>query len=118
MELTGTRYQIGQRLRHPQFGEGLVVEVHTDRGREMLEVVFEGQLRRLSAQRDWEVVNRDDAPAPASSVSAPTAHSRDWHPQGDTLLERWQSGDATAAGALRPARRGRGAGPAGPAPTG
>ena len=97
MELTGTRYQIGQRLRHPQFGEGLVVEVHTDRGREMLEVVFEGQLRRLSAQRDWEVVNRDDAPAPASSVSAPTAHSRDWHPQGDTLLERWQSGDATAA---------------------
>ena len=49
MELTLPRYQIGQRLRHPQFGEGLVVEVHTDRGREVLEVVFDGQLRRLSA---------------------------------------------------------------------
>ncbi len=56
VELSTPRYQVGQRLRHPQFGEGLVVEVHTDRGREVLEVVFDGQLRRLSAQREWEVV--------------------------------------------------------------
>ena len=62
MELTPTRYQVGQRLRHPQFGEGLVVEVHTDRGREVLEVVFDGQLRRLSALRDWEVVDPDAGP--------------------------------------------------------
>ena len=50
MELIGTRYQVGQRLLHPQFGEGLVVEVHTDRGREVLEVVFDGRLVRPSVQ--------------------------------------------------------------------
>jgi len=65
VELTGTRYQVGQRLRHPQFGEGLVVEVHTDRGREVLEVVFDGRLRRLSAQRDWELVSGEESPPQA-----------------------------------------------------
>ena len=71
MELTTNRYQVGQRLRHPQFGDGLVVEVHTDRGREVLEVVFDGHLRRLSAQRDWELVDgasADPRHAPAPAV--------------------------------------------------
>ena len=68
MELIAPRYQVGQRLRHPQFGEGLVVEVHTDRGREVLEVVFDGQLRRLSAQREWELVAERWAHAPLQAV--------------------------------------------------
>src|ERR1051326_6799597 len=63
-----SRYQVGQRLHHPQFGDGLIVEVHTDRGREVLEVVFDGQLRRLSANRDWEIV---DGSAPAFAGSYP-----------------------------------------------
>ena len=88
MELTSTRYHVGQRLRHPQFGEGLVVEVHTDRGREMLEVVFDGELRRLSAQRDWEVV-AGEAPL---DVAGEAPRTRIWHPQGEALLERWQGG--------------------------
>jgi SNF2 family DNA or RNA helicase len=92
VELIVTRYQVGQRLRHPQFGEGLVVEVHTDRGREVLEVVFDGQLRRLSAQRDWEVLGGG---APPAEPSAAAATSRVWHAQGDVLLERWQDGAAT-----------------------
>lgn len=101
MELTATRYQVGQRLRHPQFGEGLVVEVHTDRGREVLEVVFDGQLRRLSAQRAWDVV---DGHAPAGVVAAPEpdgasarapSPSRVWHPQGAAAVEAWTSGEAT-----------------------
>ena len=93
MELTETRYQIGQRLRHPQFGEGLVVEVHTDRGREVLEVVFEGQLRRLSAQRDWEVVSAFAPPEPR----APSAVSdRVWHAQGGDLLRCWQANEAAS----------------------
>lgn len=91
VELTEGRYQIGQRLRHPQFGEGLVVEVHTDRGREVLEVVFDGQLRRLSAQRDWEVVDVD---APAALRASPVPAARTWHAHGDRLLERWQAGEA------------------------
>ena len=87
MELTIRRYQIGQRLQHPQFGEGLVVEVHDARGREVLEVVFDGQLRRLSAIRDWAIVE-PNAPGPATrSTDAP---SRTWHAQGDQLLEQWQ----------------------------
>ncbi len=87
MELTATRYQIGQRLRHPQFGEGLVVEVHTDRGREVLEVVFGGELRRLSAQREWEMVDTNVPSTPESP--RPTDRSRVLHPQADALLESW-----------------------------
>jgi len=93
VELTATRYQVGQRLRHPQFGEGLVVEVHTDRGREVLEVVFDGRLRRLSAQREWEVLDRDDP----LTENHNAARTRYWHPQGDRLLEVWQSAANVAA---------------------
>ena len=106
MELTA-RYRVGQRLRHPQFGEGLVVEVHTDRGREMLEVVFEGQLRRLSAQRDWEIVDglphehleteeeNGGEDGDAEGVVRPMAETvaRSWHPQSEALLDRWRAGD-------------------------
>ena len=98
MELTA-RYRVGQRLRHPQFGEGLVVEVHTDRGREMLEVVFEGQLRRLSAQREWEVVEKT-VPHTESMDGEETIEvqpgeqvARSWHPQTEALLDRWRAGD-------------------------
>ncbi len=94
MELSATRYRVGQRLSHPQFGEGLVVEVHTDRGREMLEVVFDGRLVRLSAQRDWSTVDGDGAVRPAG---APPERSRTWHPQAEAVLERWQSGGAAPA---------------------
>ncbi len=100
MDVNDARYQVGQRLHHPLFGEGLIVEVHTDRGREVLEVVFDGQLRRLSAARDWEIVDgsrsretvvagdgRDDEPLPL--VPRASGPRRAWHPQGDRLLERW-----------------------------
>jgi SNF2 family DNA or RNA helicase len=95
-----SQYQVGQRLLHPQFGEGLVVEVHTDRGREVLEVVFDGRLRRLSAQREWEILDAAipgpsltvvaAAPAPARPTEAIT---RVWHPQSQALLDRWRAGD-------------------------
>jgi SNF2 family DNA or RNA helicase len=84
-----SRYQVGQRLRHPKFGEGLVVEVHTDRGREVLEVVFDGELRRLSAQRRWEVVD-GSAPLPVEESETPVV--RGWHEQGDALVEAWSAG--------------------------
>src|SRR4029077_917344 len=97
VEMTQVRYQVGQRLRHPQFGEGLVVEVHTDRGREVLEVVFGGQLRRLSATRDWDIVDGDGMPpVPAEArtlddlrPTTETATPRVWHAQGEALMERW-----------------------------
>ena len=103
MELTPGRYQIGQRLRHPQFGEGLIVEVHTDRGREVLEVVFDGELRRLAATREW-VILEPDAPgvrvrasdSVEPSVSSVTS-TRTWHAQGDELLEQWQANRPASA---------------------
>ncbi|NOT34380.1 MAG: DEAD/DEAH box helicase [Candidatus Eisenbacteria bacterium] len=117
MDVTTPRYLIGQRLRHPQFGEGLVVEVHTDRGREVLEVVFDGQLRRLSAARAWDILDVNGSLAASESTATapddwdneaaedsgepgpptladsrgPGTH-RIWHPQGDRLLERWRAG--------------------------
>ncbi|MEK7329171.1 MAG: SNF2-related protein, partial [Candidatus Eisenbacteria bacterium] len=112
MELSTTRYQVGQRLRHPQFGEGLVVEVHTDRGREVLEVVFQGELRRLSALRDWELVDVAGAALPpAATVSgqakpmvelaadgaAAPRPARVWHAQGEALIRRWREGQAAPA---------------------
>ena len=107
MELTQLRYQVGQRLRHPQFGDGLIVDVHTDRGREVLEVVFGGQLRRLSAARAWEIIDADgngtaalepatdaetdgQGAAPAGEEKAATPR-RAWHVQGDALITRWRS---------------------------
>src|SRR5205085_6792325 len=90
-----TRYAIGQRLRHPQFGEGLVVEVHTDRGREVLEVVFDGRLVRLSAQREWQTVDGNAAPLEPEAPSTP--RPRAWHPQGEVLLERWRAAQAAPA---------------------
>ena len=94
MELTRTRYLVGQRLKHPQFGEGLVVEVHTDRGREMLEVVFGGELRRLSAQREWELV---EGSRPVPAAPGPAERVRVIHPQGDQALERWRAGEYVPA---------------------
>jgi SNF2 family DNA or RNA helicase len=108
---TTTRYQIGQRLRHPQFGEGLVVEVHTDRGREVLEVVFDGELRRLSARRDWEIVG-GAAPPPAYEAdgdgngkegSSPAATTdgerpaRTWHPSATALMAGWRTAEPVPA---------------------
>ena len=100
MDVSEPRYQVGQRLRHPAFGEGLIVEVHTDRGREVLEVVFDGQLRRLSAAREWAIVdgagNFDspesagpEPPEPGGTPARTAAGGRRWHPQGDRLLDRW-----------------------------
>jgi superfamily II DNA or RNA helicase len=117
VELTVSRYQVGQRLRHPQFGEGLVVEVHTDRGREVLEVVFNGELRRLSAVREWELVDAPGAPGlapvpaaaadpadlaagaaiPIEAPAGPAPPARAWHPLGDTLVQRWREGQMTPA---------------------
>lgn len=101
MGMTDARYEVGQRLHHPIFGEGLIVEVHTDRGREVLEVVFDGQLRRLSALREWDIVDGaghfepapeeepgEEGDGPAFVRSSPHA-KRTWHPQGDSLLESW-----------------------------
>ncbi len=94
MELTQTRYQVGQRLRHPQFGEGLVVEVHLDRGREMLEVVFGGELRRLSAQREWEMV---EGPRGSAAAPGPGERVRSIHPHGEAVLDRWRASDYVPA---------------------
>lgn len=96
MDMTDDRYQVGQRLHHPVFGEGLIVEVHTDRGREVLEVVFDGQLRRLSAQREWAIVDGagieeegDGAEDGVPSAAPPPGVQRHWNAQGDAVLERW-----------------------------
>ena len=114
MDVTTPRYQVGQRLHHPQFGDGLIVEVHTDRGREVLEVVFDGELRRLSAAREWELVD-GSMPAGAAAtepdgadgmetngdeLAAPRAalQRRHWHPQGDALLRAWLDNAAEPQG--------------------
>ncbi len=109
MDVITPRYQVGQRLLHPLFGEGLVVEVHTDRGREVLEVVFGGVLRRLSALREWTIVDgavpggepaaaaEDDSEAMFPPRAAPAGIARHWHPQGDHLLDAWLANHSVTA---------------------
>jgi SNF2 family DNA or RNA helicase len=87
------RYQAGQRLLHPSFGEGLVVEVHTDRGRQTLEVVFRGELRRLAADRDWRVL---EAPDREPGLEAGAAE-RSWHPETEQTVRRWLAGEVDPA---------------------
>lgn len=108
MDVIEPRYQVGQRLRHPVFGDGLIVEVHTDRGRDVIEVVFDGELRRLSALRDWTIVDVAGpgavaAPVPVSEAEGEVtgespvwtpAPRRAWHAQGDELLQRWLADEA------------------------
>ncbi len=110
MDVSESRYQVGLRLHHPVFGEGLIVEVHTDRGREVLEVVFDGQLRRLSAAREWTIVDAPASPAEPGQVLADDgtpvppeppragAPQRYWHPQSDRLLERWLHNEGMSQG--------------------
>src|SRR5262249_2405716 len=74
---------------------------------EVLEVVFGGQLRRLSAARAWEILDVDgDGTAVLESAETETgtdgdgaAHAGDeaaatprpaWHVQGDALITRWR----------------------------
>jgi SNF2 family DNA or RNA helicase len=65
---TVTEYQVGQRIVHPRFGVGLIVEVRHGRGSDVLEVVFGTELKRLSARMPWELASGD---APADVVPTP-----------------------------------------------
>jgi len=75
---TVTAYQVGQRIVHPRFGVGLIVEVRHGRGSDVLEVVFGTELKRLSARIPWELAS-GDAPAdiPTTGAAAPPANAAD-----------------------------------------
>ena len=116
-------YRVGQRIVHPSFGTGLIVEVRHGRGSDVLEVVFGTELKRLSARMAWELapdgaeVRPEAAPAaaevPAEAGEAtalapsedgtaaaepaePAAEAAMWRtePEGEALLARWMKGEA------------------------
>src|SRR5262249_58699492 len=71
-------YRVGQRIKHPQFGEGLIVDVRHGRASDVIEVVFGTELKRLSGRVRWPLAEDEtQAPAPAAgeggdaSASAP-----------------------------------------------
>lgn len=64
----GQLYQVGQRVSHPQFGVGLIVDVRHGRGPEVIEVVFGTELKRLSARVRWPLA--DDPETAASPAAA------------------------------------------------
>jgi SNF2 family DNA or RNA helicase len=65
-------YRVGQRLVHPQFGTGLIVDVRRGRGAEVLEVVFGAELKRLSAKARWPVADgTESAAAKTESAESP-----------------------------------------------
>jgi SNF2 family DNA or RNA helicase len=69
MTTAATTYQVGQRIVHPTFGVGLIVEVRHGRGSDVLEVVFGTELKRLSARMNWELAG--DGADGAAAAAAP-----------------------------------------------
>ncbi len=122
---TATSYRVGQRIVHPRFGVGLIVEVRHGRGSDVLEVVFGQELKRLSARLAWELAGegaeeelaaRSADEAETESVDgaegeadedlgeAPETGGEEngearglWRtaPDGDALVARWAEGSAS-----------------------
>jgi SNF2 family DNA or RNA helicase len=99
---TATTYQVGQRIVHPRFGVGLIVEVRHGRGSDVLEVVFGTELKRLSARMAWELAGEgaDGATSPPATIPAPAQDGvEDESEDGaaDTALDEAED-DAARAG--------------------
>jgi SNF2 family DNA or RNA helicase len=107
-------YHVGQRIKHPQFGVGLVVDVRRGRGPEVIEVVFGTELKRLSARVRWQLADAAGrAPAGAGSEAGAEGGGGAPSPAGPPpgagglgltvtgesagLLERWARGDRVAS---------------------
>jgi SNF2 family DNA or RNA helicase len=108
-------YHVGQRIRHPQFGVGLIVDVRRGRGPEVIEVVFGTELKRLSARVRWAAADADARPAArpaavpgetaepgaAAGVPGPAAGAGrlGLTVTGESagLLERWAQGETVSA---------------------
>ncbi len=113
MTTAATTYHVGQRIVHPQFGVGLIVEVRHGRGSDVLEVVFGTELKRLSARMAWTLANGTEAapkaPVPdddaevaegladetGQETSGPATTASLWKldESGAALLERWTAGE-------------------------
>src|SRR5262249_58988174 len=76
-------YRVGQRIKHPQFGEGLVVDVRHGRASDVIEVVFGTELKRLSGRVRWPLA--EDEPSAAPGASAQGEGSRE---AGEARLAR------------------------------
>ena len=74
MKKSKSRYRVGQRLIHPQFGTGLIVDIRQGHGSGVIEVVFGTDLKRLSALVEW----------PLAEESGP---SRRGKPKEESALE-------------------------------
>ncbi|MEP7027302.1 MAG: DEAD/DEAH box helicase, partial [Candidatus Eisenbacteria bacterium] len=109
---TATSYLVGQRIVHPRFGVGLIVEVRQGRGSDVLEVVFGTELKRLSARIAWELAGEgaeaEAAPAvPELADEAPEAAAEAALAEAEEEAERanressrdsvWRADDATQA---------------------
>src|SRR5580765_1389017 len=68
-------YRVGQRIKHPQFGEGLIVDVRHGRASDVIEVVFGTELKRLSGRVRSPLAEDETAapPAPAGEKATPAA---------------------------------------------
>ncbi len=100
-------YRAGQRLRHPQFGVGLIVDVRQGRGSDVIEVVFGTELKRLSAKARWPLVEETAAAGGtavaldllpeasadgAEAVEESEAVRLDVTSASSALVERWLDG--------------------------
>ncbi|HKA24122.1 MAG TPA: SNF2-related protein [Candidatus Eisenbacteria bacterium] len=63
-------YRVGQRIKHPQFGEGLVVDVRHGRASDVIEVVFGTELKRLSGRVRWPLAEDETAAGGAATAAA------------------------------------------------
>ena len=106
---TATSYQVGQRIVHPRFGVGLIVEVRHGRGSDVLEVVFGTELKRLSARIAWELAGDGAEHAPAPNAVLPEALAPadgDGNGDGEVDDSTLEEAEEAAARAIREASQG------------
>jgi SNF2 family DNA or RNA helicase len=103
-------YRVGQRIRHPQFGVGLVVDVRVGRGPEVIEVVFGTELKRLSARLRFPLADEAEEARPGDGEPGGSAASAEGSapgaagegllievtPESRALVERWIGGERIA----------------------
>jgi SNF2 family DNA or RNA helicase len=70
------RYQVGDRLKHVQFGIGLVVEVRNRAFYDILEVAFQSGVRRLTSIHPDIVGRAGNEPAPPRPEARPARRGR------------------------------------------
>ena len=94
MSVTQKRFQVGDKLYHEDYGEGMVVELRPRTFFDVLEVAFSDGVRRLNSNHP----KITDTPPPGQRQPVETSPPREPNGQGSKKRRRRPKGSATSSG--------------------